>query len=373
MRRITCPYLGLKDDPPTSMSFPSPGNHCHNAKPIAPVKTSYQEKYCLAAEHTLCPIYKAAQPKPLPAALALPTRPKVDGRRFIAAVGIPILLAVIASLGLIWNTYGAPFFSQSIIPDTSGGFLPQNSNHESSGIERGRQTENSSQQSLDGGPLITNCPIPENWVPYTVNPTDSLYRLSVIYGVSVENLQKNNCMGDETVILPGRVIYVPFIPTNTAPAVVNIPPSATPVPQDNESGNDPVVVPPATDTPVPPTAVSPTNTVIVPTITTVVPTTSVPPTSTAPAATNTPQATNTAPAPTNTPRFPPPWWPFRTPTPVPTNTPPPDPIDPPPDPTNAGGGIQETDTADPQPDPTEPESTPEDPDLIDSIIDLILP
>lgn len=63
------------------------------------------------------------------------------------------------------------------------------------------------------------CGRPRYWVAYTVMPGDTLYRLSKLYGITVEQLQQANCMGSKTLIRVGQVLYVPpwaaFTPTPT--------------------------------------------------------------------------------------------------------------------------------------------------------------
>ncbi len=59
------------------------------------------------------------------------------------------------------------------------------------------------------------CGPPFGWILYTVQPGDTLYSLAKYYGVTVAQLQQANCLGDSTLILAGRVIYVPNMPTRT--------------------------------------------------------------------------------------------------------------------------------------------------------------
>src|SRR5512142_504927 len=121
MKRVTCPYLGLKDDPTTVLDFPSPGNLCHQARPVAPVKGSYQEKYCLTEEHAVCPLYQASHPVPLPAVGSVvsgkPT-PIFNRRQIIAVLGIPALVAGVAALVYAWPLVSAMLFSAATIPST---------------------------------------------------------------------------------------------------------------------------------------------------------------------------------------------------------------------------------------------------------------
>ena len=52
-----CPYLGLRVDPETHFSSPSPGNYCHKVKPSEPVLDGYQGDYCLRGEYQNCLVF----------------------------------------------------------------------------------------------------------------------------------------------------------------------------------------------------------------------------------------------------------------------------------------------------------------------------
>lgn len=341
MKQTTCPYLGMKDDPTTALQFPSTGNFCHHAKPIAPVKASYQEQYCLTEGHTACPVFLAAHPVPLPAALAAHAGSLTPGKatRPLAVLAILVLLAGTAALALGLNISGLRGFTWKGIPNTGRN---QRSN---SPIMQLLLPGLDQTPSQPGGtvspvpPTKENCPLPKNWITYIVNPTDSLYRLSVIYGVSVGDLQKVNCMGNQTVILPGDVIYVPYIPTNT-PIIPNttVPQSAlqantTPqppqangpktMPSGTSTSDLPPVVTFGTNTPPPGATNAPTNTIPAATSAAAPTNTPIPPT---PQPSTTPQPTNPPPTATNPP---PPTSPPPT-SPPPTATNPPPPTSPPP-------------------------------------------
>jgi LysM repeat protein len=76
-------------------------------------------------------------------------------------------------------------------------------------------------------PLL--CGRPYSWVVYFVQPGDTLYRLSLAYGISVADLQRANCMGGSTLLHTGKSLFVPpwspLIPCPTRPFIV--PPYAT--------------------------------------------------------------------------------------------------------------------------------------------------
>ncbi len=142
-------------------------------------------------------------------------------------------------------------------------------------------------------PTPTSCGAPYGWVNYVVQPGDTLFRLSLMLGISQYQLQSANCLTGET-IYAGQILRVPFIPRPTATRT----PTPTNIPQDTNTPVPPTPVPPTwTNTPVPPTA---TDTPVPPTATD----TPIPPTDTPvpPTATDTPiPPTNTPIPPTDTP------------------------------------------------------------------------
>lgn len=365
MKRTSCPYLGLKDDPITSLGFPSEGNYCHHLRPIAPIKGGYQEKYCLTAEHTACSIYKAANPQPAPLALVAPAYLRERGRRVAAVLGIPAVLVVLAALGIVLSLLGPRFsVANFLIPRTGGVNQASFSNL----VQPLQPTITpfspsnkvpGSQPQAQPQPTNPNCPMPQGWMTYVVNPTDSLFRLSVVYGASVEQLQQANCMGSQTVILPGQVIYVPFVPTPTPDAANKMPnlqqlvatdtlqpigalptavPSATkgqPAAQPQASSTNTLkplasATPAPSNTPIPPTSTPlPSNTAVPPTI---VPASPVPSTPTlAQPSPVPPSPVPPTEAPTVTPVFPT----EAPPTPVPPTPIPPTPVPPTPVPPTA--------------------------------------
>ncbi len=60
------------------------------------------------------------------------------------------------------------------------------------------------------------CGAPAGWILYVVQPGDTLYRISLLYRVSVAQLQQANCMGGTTGILTGQQLRVPNVVTSTA-------------------------------------------------------------------------------------------------------------------------------------------------------------
>ncbi|MFC1936731.1 type II CAAX prenyl endopeptidase Rce1 family protein [Chloroflexota bacterium] len=111
-------------------------------------------------------------------------------------------------------------------------------------------------------PTSTNCSTPPGWVPYTVASGDSLFSLSRAFGVTVLDLQNGNCMGSSTLLVAGKSIYVPNVPTITPVPSSTWTASALPPTATNTSAptDTPTITPTATDTPIPTNTFTPTNT-----------------------------------------------------------------------------------------------------------------
>jgi LysM repeat protein len=350
MIKQNCPYIGLKEDPTTALNFPSAGNHCYKTQPNSSINASHQQNYCLSANHITCPVYRQARIRPMPAALTYPANRKPQWKKIGAITGILFLLIVsslaIASLnkiGLLSRLYQGNLIPQtgSTLKSPSFGWyifdsVPVTSSTPLIPIKSTPAAQLESQ----------SCPLPPGWTPYTVNPTDSLIRLSVVYEVGLEELAKASCLDKNSVVMPGQIIFVPLLPTKTPgtnpgflfprifPTSTNIPKQHEPLPRPRI--NTPVPPPEATATfpPLPsPTVKASTPTQPPPAtqiVTKVVPTkTLVPPTETA-----NPTGTRLAPTPTKRPPRPRPRFPTATRAPT-QNLPTVAPTQPPPLPTDA--------------------------------------
>ena len=403
MKKQSCPYLGMQGDPTTALDFPSEGNFCHRAEPTAQVNKIHQQRYCLTAGHYGCPVYRAAKPEAMPEALLPPATPQTQVAGMVKQLGtfvLPLIALGVVALGLVlWIVMPKLLGTDNaLIPSTGEGTPNGDSSFNLFSFGDARDTTLTPffpQFGEDPGEMrVPNCPQPSGWMPYITNPTDSLFRLSIVYGVTVEELQRVNCMDEpDTVILPGQVIYVPSVSHGTAPSsILGREPTAFPTftpaaivrgPQptagssrDDDSPSNPPPAPtstvhiPPTSTPRPNvTATKPLipTTVVPPTATVVLPTNPPPPTRTPrPTATRRPTSTN-PPPPTATDR-PTATKPPPTPTnpPLPTNTPVPPTATNPPPPTNTP--VPPTPTDPPQPtatDPPPPEITEPPPEVTD--------
>ncbi len=115
---------------------------------------------------------------------------------------------------------------------------------------------------------VVACGAPYGWVRYTVQPGDNLYRISLLYRITVAELKQANCLTSDF-ISAGQLLWVPNTVTSTPPATpINIEfPTETLVPTETETLLPPTntVEPasteiPPSETPVPTETSSPTET-----------------------------------------------------------------------------------------------------------------
>lgn len=64
-----------------------------------------------------------------------------------------------------------------------------------------------------------SCPAPANWFPIEVQFGDTVDSIAARYRITSDELRKANCLLTDSLI-PGSVIYVPFVPTVTPAACV---------------------------------------------------------------------------------------------------------------------------------------------------------
>lgn len=100
-------------------------------------------------------------------------------------------------------------------------------------------------------PTSFKCGPPADWISYLVKSHDTLFRISLDYGVSVPQLQLANCMGNSTFLRVGDLIYVPNVVTRTPDYSPT--PTGTKVP--TQTSTPETVIP--TETPTPDLTVTP--------------------------------------------------------------------------------------------------------------------
>jgi hypothetical protein len=96
----TCPYIGLKDDPKTSVGYPSSGNFCHHGKAPAVPKLQHQGAYCLRNTFPECPFYAEGANKRFPRNLRAVVKPlPAQNFSFLRVLAIFVSLFVMLILG----------------------------------------------------------------------------------------------------------------------------------------------------------------------------------------------------------------------------------------------------------------------------------
>ncbi len=276
LRRI-CPFLGLADDPETSLAYPAEQNFCHCAVPPAVPRLDHQAERCLTASFTACPVYSAKAKSPLPAEIRLyPGRKRLHIQtpwlgRVAGALLIAVLIFFIGWFGVagLSKSFSATNLAKTraavpLLP-TASPFAPlatlaplrlSSPTPQPSPSETATLTP----PILPTQPYSTQpqrvCGRPGGWVTYSVQSGDTLYQLSQAFGVTVAQLQSANCIGTTTILHVGRILYVPpwaMIPVQptleqTYPIFTDIP-TDTPAEMPTETPAPTIEIP--TEPPVP--------------------------------------------------------------------------------------------------------------------------
>jgi LysM repeat protein len=69
-------------------------------------------------------------------------------------------------------------------------------------------------QTPTAAATLTSCPPPQGWLLYMVRSGDSLYKLALQYRITSAEIGAANCLGINDLI-PGQMIYLPPVPTRT--------------------------------------------------------------------------------------------------------------------------------------------------------------
>lgn len=105
-----CPHIGMKDDPTTSLAYPSAWNHCHQAHPNAIASLDHQRTHCLTAAHTACPLFLAASDIPMPGELQSHLEAdQVSRKAWMRMLVLAILVVVVGVI--IWQVIARGLFS----------------------------------------------------------------------------------------------------------------------------------------------------------------------------------------------------------------------------------------------------------------------
>ena len=164
-----CPYLGLKYDPATAISFSSVHNHCNHARPVQPVKLKHQVAYCLTMNYLNCDEYIREPNTPLITNLRLKrsSRPPLKFNLF----GFLVLLLVAAVIiFLVWQG-----LSRGLWGIGDAGHSPAKVPVSTSPVEIGSQTPTLSTPLLENTPTPTILVTETLLLPFqTFSPTPGL-------------------------------------------------------------------------------------------------------------------------------------------------------------------------------------------------------
>ncbi|MDT8381820.1 MAG: LysM peptidoglycan-binding domain-containing protein [Brevefilum sp.] len=98
-----CPYLGLKDDPETSISYPSVSNVClHSINMVTP-NLNYQKSVCLTKAYLDCFVYLSPDEKKMPESLQDLTGQKQRRKNTISRFALILLVVFLISSVLIFR------------------------------------------------------------------------------------------------------------------------------------------------------------------------------------------------------------------------------------------------------------------------------
>ncbi|HEY9076714.1 MAG TPA: LysM peptidoglycan-binding domain-containing protein [Anaerolineaceae bacterium] len=75
---------------------------------------------------------------------------------------------------------------------------------------------------------IQPCPMPAGWIPYIIQSGDTLAKIAQKYMVDSDQLMRSNCL-KSTNLLPGTILYVPPLVTNTPKPTVEVSDTPSPV------------------------------------------------------------------------------------------------------------------------------------------------
>jgi LysM repeat protein len=98
-----CPFVGNREDAETAQLYPSELNCCNHAKPVVPINSEKQKRYCLTNRYNTCPIFLKGKIEKIPKEFA--RKGYTQNYKIIYQAILLIFVLVIAFL-LIANSSG---------------------------------------------------------------------------------------------------------------------------------------------------------------------------------------------------------------------------------------------------------------------------
>jgi uncharacterized protein YgiM (DUF1202 family) len=114
---VSCPFLGLDQDPGTSLGYAHAANQCYRLEKPAGIDLAHQNKYCLCVNYTHCYVYAQHRPTSKsaknksnqPSMMADDPQPEVTGfpppkraKRHFRVLGLLAMLFLIGIAAIIW-------------------------------------------------------------------------------------------------------------------------------------------------------------------------------------------------------------------------------------------------------------------------------
>ena len=100
---LTCPFLGMRLDPTTSMAYPSEWNLCYQSRSLDSPRLEYQRKHCLVGSHHLCPFFSGEPAITLPVGVRMQVQ-KIRRWKKNTWVIVVLVLGVITVVGILLRT-----------------------------------------------------------------------------------------------------------------------------------------------------------------------------------------------------------------------------------------------------------------------------
>ena len=227
-----CPFLGLKDDPATALSFPSPYNRCFHAKQALVVNLEFQRAYCLSVNHISCEEYNREPDTPRQSDSKLEGVSSLSKQVFNPGVLIGVLVLLVVALiawqvlprlSLEWGTSG--HLPGGSVPADSAGIglqtpsilptQPQNTPTPTIMVTTAPLVSTQTFTPTIGSPHALETPIGVEYklVVHRVMAGESIMSIASQYWTTVEAIQAIN-YNLQSPILIGTLIIIPINQTD---------------------------------------------------------------------------------------------------------------------------------------------------------------
>ena len=227
-----CPYLNLRDDPQTSLAFPSIWNYCYRAVPPASVRIEHQVQVCQTARFSECTVFQRKESRALPVELqSVRVAPKASRRRSLRFALLGLLLLVILflwgiqagfNLSSLWNLGSIKSPLETVLSTPSVPAVPSSNLilapsriSQSTATPKINATTNLSNAGFCGVPLDTPIGTDQKFIIHRVARGESLNGYEAAYRTSSEAILAVN-YGLHVPVLSNAVIVIPLDQTDAS-------------------------------------------------------------------------------------------------------------------------------------------------------------